>query len=99
MTLRPPSPPPFPYTTLFRSDLVPGWQDKLPIARLSLSADVPDPEWSWRVDEGTWSKWTRDSRPMVRSKSFLMQGDYVIEIGRAHVGTPVTSSSHMPSSA
>lgn len=64
-------------------DLVAGWQDLLPVAHLSFEANVPDgndAEWSYRVDEGTWSRWSAERRVDVRSKSFLLQGDHRIEV-------------------
>lgn len=80
-------------------DLVPGWQDKLPVAHLTLDADVPDgndAEWSFRVDGGTWSRWSPERRVDVRSKTFLLQGEHRIEV-RSRVAGSARSGDRTPS--
>ncbi|MBI2893975.1 MAG: hypothetical protein HYY06_10515 [Deltaproteobacteria bacterium] len=74
-------------------DLVPGWRDKLPVARLRLSSEESareDVEFSYRVDEQTWSHWSRETEPAIRAKSFLLQGEHTIEVRSRLAGQPRT---------
>src|SRR5688572_33493308 len=93
MIPRPPRSTLFPYTTLFRSE-------KLRAPRVALYKP-----WAASMDEG-WTRWvleqygfdpkSLDNRTVRAGK---LREKFDAKIGRAHVCTPVTIKSRMPSSA
>src|SRR2546425_9435710 len=94
MIRRPPRSTLFPYTTLFRSlvDLQQvergKWRMRQREGVRPFASDDPDSARIW---------WTEAGVP--QNLTFPGQPDPLSEIGRAHVWTPVTSLSPMPSSA
>ena len=39
-----------------------------------------DVEYAWRVDNGFWRPWTRDSNPTLQEDAFLLQGHHKIDV-------------------
>src|SRR2546425_8937392 len=99
MIRRPPRSTLFPYTTLFRSEE--GEAMGLPVdavdARERLDATPPDvcPPRRRRLEDEAGGVVRRD----LRRHLAVDRGHHLEQIGRAHVWTPVTSLSRMPSSA
>src|SRR3712207_8874239 len=83
MIRRPPRSTLFPYTTLFRSWF--GWRDTA----------VEEQNRALALDSG----FTDAQNELVRARYTLPGSRLEAQIGRAHVSTPVTPISRMPSSA
>ncbi|MGE0548019.1 MAG: hypothetical protein AB7O24_11780 [Kofleriaceae bacterium] len=61
-----------------------------PSAVLELSGDASDLEFSYRIDDGTWSPWSTNGRPAVSSKAFWLSGVHKIEVQARRIGRPET---------
>src|SRR5207247_9797983 len=93
----PPPPPPFPYTTLFRS---PQFTESafflhdVGVVLLSKAFKLPADQYGKLPTQDQ-----LDPLQPSASTTFTAVGYGLQQIGRAHVRTPVTSGSRMPSSA
>jgi len=70
--------------------------DALPKVRLQMGAVSTfnrNIEYSYRVDQMTWSEWSSQSNVDVQSPSFLVQGNHDIEVRARVEGQPETASS------
>lgn len=47
-------------------------------------------EWSWRIDGGSWSAWSQNPRPTIKSKNFWLPGQHTIEVLAREIGLPET---------
>ncbi len=47
-------------------------------------------EWSYRIDDGSWSPWSMNRRPTLAPKLFWLPGQHKIEVRAREVGRPET---------
>jgi hypothetical protein len=76
---------------------------KLPALRLALSSSQDEgglpTEYSWRIDEGTWSAWSTDRDVTVQTDALFLQGKHVLEVtGRVagHMSTQDLTPARIP---
>ncbi|MDB4953956.1 MAG: hypothetical protein JWO36_1525 [Myxococcales bacterium] len=61
------------------------WHDATPPAlTLALGGNQPNLEWSYRLDDGTWSAWSTNARPTIAPRTFWLPGMHHIQV-RAQV--------------
>ncbi len=58
---------------------------------LALGGDLSDLEWSYQVDGGWWSIWSRNPRPVVNSNVLKLVGTHHITVRARQVGHPETT--------
>ena len=63
---------------------------KGPSIALELDGDVTGLEWSERIDAGTWTAWSTNARPTLRSSVFWLPGRHTIEVRARQIGKPET---------
>jgi MYXO-CTERM domain-containing protein len=64
---------------------------RAPEIQLSLGGDRGgDLEWSYRLDRGSWTPWSTNPRPTVRSNVLWLPGTHVIEVRARERGKPWT---------
>ncbi len=61
-----------------------------PSIALDLDGDVTGLEWSHRIDAGTWSAWSTNARPTLRSNVFWLPGRHTIDVRARQIGKPET---------
>lgn len=47
-------------------------------------------EWSWSIDGGSWSAWSQNPRPTIKSTNFWLAGTHTIEVLVREIGKPDT---------
>lgn len=57
----------------------------LPTLVIDADARAPEPtakafDYRWRIDDGSWSSWTREARLVVRDARLVFAGDHVVEV-------------------
>ena len=68
------------------------WRDATPPSVQLDLGDASGQEWSYRVNGGTWSAWSRNPRPSVSSTTFWLPGTHKIEVLAREIGKPETIS-------
>lgn len=63
---------------------------QLPSVTLELGGSSNDLEYSYRIDRGTWSAWSKNARPTVASSVFWLPGTHRIEVRARQTGLPHT---------
>jgi len=61
-----------------------------PSATLELGGDLPELEWSYRLDGGTWSAWSASPRQTVRSRLLWLAGVHHVEVRARQIGAPAS---------
>lgn len=62
-----------------------------PSVQLHLGADAgPDLQYSWKIDQGTWSAWSTNPNPTLTSRVFWLPGTHEIEVRARQKGHPET---------
>ena len=63
---------------------------RAPAVQLDLGGDVADLEFSYRIDGGTWSAWSRNAHPTLSPSVFWLPGTHHIEVRARQIGHPST---------
>jgi hypothetical protein len=71
------------------------WRDSPPTVELALGGDAQGLEWSIRIDDTTWSAWSRNPRPVVSSMLFRLPGTHHLDV-RARVAGRAATTDGMP---
>lgn len=58
---------------------------------LALGGDTPDLEWSYQVDDGWWSIWSRNPRPVIASNVLELVGTHHITVRARVIDHPETT--------
>ena len=66
------------------------WKDAVPPSATLDFGDDRDREWSWRINGGTWSAWSKNPHPTVSSPTFWLAGEHKIEVLSREIGKPET---------
>jgi hypothetical protein len=61
-----------------------------PSVTVDLGGDLPDLEWSYRLDDGTWSAWSGSPRQTVRSRVLWLSGLHRMEVRARQIGIPAS---------
>jgi len=61
-----------------------------PAVTVELGGDLPDLEWSYRLDAGTWSAWSASARQTVRSRVLWLSGVHRLEVRARQIGIPAS---------
>lgn len=61
-----------------------------PSVTVDLGGDLPDLEWSYRLDDGTWSAWSGSPRQTVRSRVLWLSGVHRLEVRARQIGFPAS---------
>jgi hypothetical protein len=61
-----------------------------PAVTLALGGDLPGLEWSYRLDDGTWSAWSASPRQTVRSSVLWLAGVHHLEVRARQIGAPAS---------
>jgi hypothetical protein len=51
---------------------------------------APNLEYSWKIDGGSWSAWSKNPNPRVSSSVFWLAGTHTIEVRSRQIGRPET---------
>ncbi|HEX5060441.1 MAG TPA: hypothetical protein VFV99_13830 [Kofleriaceae bacterium] len=67
------------------------WEShKPPSVTLALSGSAPDLEYSYRVDDGSWSAWSASQRQTLSSRVFWLPGVHKVAVRSRQIGHPET---------
>jgi hypothetical protein len=61
-----------------------------PAVTVELGGDLPGLEWSYRLDDGTWSAWSAGPRQTVRSSVLWLAGVHRLEVRARQIGAPAS---------
>jgi len=61
-----------------------------PAVTVDLGGDLPGLEWSYRLDDGTWSAWSASPRQTVRSEVLWLSGVHHLEVRARQIGMPAS---------
>ncbi|HEY5946711.1 MAG TPA: hypothetical protein VIV40_14510 [Kofleriaceae bacterium] len=61
-----------------------------PSVTLALSGSAPDLEYSYRVDDGSWSAWSASQRQTLTRRVFWLPGVHKVEVRSRQIGHPET---------
>jgi hypothetical protein len=61
-----------------------------PAVTLALGGDAADLEFSYRLDDGTWSPWSTNARPTIAPRTFWLPGTHKIDVRARVKGHPET---------
>jgi hypothetical protein len=61
-----------------------------PSVTVDLGGDLPDLEWSYRLDDGMWSAWSASPRQTVRSRVLWLSGVHRLEVRARQIGVPAS---------
>jgi hypothetical protein len=61
-----------------------------PRVELQLGGSAPDLEWSWRIDDGTWTAWSTNPRPTITTNVFWLPGIHRIDVRARQQNQPET---------
>ncbi|MEO8704277.1 MAG: hypothetical protein ABI867_29760 [Kofleriaceae bacterium] len=61
-----------------------------PSIELVLGGDAPNLEYSYRLDDGTWSAWSKNRNPTVRSTGLWLPGTHKLDVRARQLGHPET---------
>jgi MYXO-CTERM domain-containing protein len=64
-------------------------KDNAPSVKLSFG-DTEGLEYSWRIDNGTWSLWSKNKTPTIRSKVFWLPAIHTIDVRARAINAPET---------
>ena len=70
-----------------------------PAVTLALGGDAPDLEWSYRLDGGTWSGWSRNAHPTIAPATFWLKGVHHVQVRARRIGHPETIDTAPPTVA
>lgn len=65
-------------------------RSQAPHIKLSLGGSRDGLEWSYRLNGGTWSGWSKHSTPTVRAKQLWLPGTHKLEVRAREIGKPWT---------
>ena len=63
---------------------------RAPSLTLTLGGNAPSLEWSYRLDDRTWSAWSTNAHPTVTSNVLWLPGTHELEVRARQVGHPET---------
>jgi hypothetical protein len=61
---------------------------RLPSVSLDLGGEGL--EYSWQIDEGTWSAWSKNLHPTIASRVFFLPGTHHLQVRARQIGRPET---------
>ncbi|HUJ59318.1 MAG TPA: hypothetical protein VLX92_12520, partial [Kofleriaceae bacterium] len=67
-----------------------------PSVTLALGGDQPDLEYSVRIDDGSWSAWSRNAHPTLAPRTFWLPGVHHAEVRARQIGHPETIDTDPP---
>ncbi len=73
------------------ADLSISYDDEMPVAKLRMSGDDLDLEFSYQIDGGVWSPYTRSSEVSLRRTLLAITGDHTISVRARKHGRPLTA--------
>lgn len=64
--------------------------DAPPSVTLAFSSTMPNVEYSYRIDSGAWSAWSKNAQPTITSRVFWLGGLHRVDVRSREIGHPET---------
>ncbi len=67
------------------------WRDaRQPTVQLHLGGTADHLEYSWQIDHGAWSPWSKNPDPTLHARVFWLPGTHTIDVRARRIGQPET---------